>query len=66
VTGAGPLRLGQDLTCSAVLAGGAVLLAHRDHKPSCEASGDGLWREDAITHVLASHGRGHLFAADSA
>jgi hypothetical protein len=41
VAGAGPLRLGQDLTCSAVLAGVALLLAHRDHEPSCEASDDG-------------------------
>ena len=40
VTGAEPLRLGQDLTCSAVLTGVALLLAHRDHEPSCAASGD--------------------------
>jgi hypothetical protein len=41
VTGAGPLRLGQDLTCSAVLAGVALLLSHCGHEPSCEASDDG-------------------------
>ena len=41
VTGAGLLRLGQDLTCSAVPAGAAVLPAPRDHEPSCEASHDG-------------------------
>ena len=34
VTGAGPLRSGQDLTCSAILAGVAFLLSHRDHEPS--------------------------------
>ena len=36
-----PLRSGQDLTGSAVLAGAALLLSHRDHEPSCEASDDG-------------------------
>jgi hypothetical protein len=41
VTGAGPLRLGQDLTCSAVLAGVALLLSHRDHEPFVRASDDG-------------------------
>ena len=41
VTGAGPLRSSQDLTCSAVLAGVAVLLSHRDRELSCEASDDG-------------------------
>ena len=41
MTGAGPLRLGQDFTCSAVRAGVALLLSHRDHEPSCEASDDG-------------------------
>ena len=41
VAGAGPLRSGQDLTGSAVLAGAALLLSHRDHEPSCEASDDG-------------------------
>jgi hypothetical protein len=34
----GPLRLDQDLTCSAVLPGVALLLSHRDHEPPCEAS----------------------------
>jgi hypothetical protein len=34
----GPLRLDQDLTCSAVLSGVALLLSHRDHEPPCEAS----------------------------
>ena len=38
VTAAGPLRSGQDLTGSAVLASVALLLSHRDHEPSCEAS----------------------------
>ena len=41
VTGAGPLRLGQDLTCSAIWAGVALLLSHRDHESSCGASDDG-------------------------
>ena len=41
VTGAGPLRLGQGLTCSAVLASVALLLSHRDYEPPCGASDDG-------------------------
>jgi hypothetical protein len=36
VTGAGPLKSGQDLTCAAVLPGVALLLSHRDHEPSCD------------------------------
>ena len=37
VTGAAA-GLDQDLTCSAVLPGVALLLSHRDHEPPCEAS----------------------------
>ena len=40
VTGAAA-GLDQDLTCSAVLPGVALLLSHRDHEPSCEASDEG-------------------------
>lgn len=36
-----PVRLGQDLTRSAVLTGVALLLSHRDHKSSREASDNG-------------------------
>ena len=39
VTGAAPPRSDQDLICSAVLAGVALLLSHRDHEPSCDAQG---------------------------
>jgi hypothetical protein len=38
VAGAAQLKLVQDLTCSAVLAGVALLLSHRDHEPSCGVS----------------------------
>jgi hypothetical protein len=41
VSGAGPLKSGQDLTGSAALADIALLLSHRDHEPSCHASHDG-------------------------
>ena len=35
VAGAGPVRSGQDLTGSAVLADAALLLSHRDHEAGC-------------------------------
>jgi hypothetical protein len=38
VTGAGSLRLGQDLACSAIRAGVALLLSHRNHEPVLRAS----------------------------
>jgi hypothetical protein len=58
VTGAGPLRLGQDLTCSAVRAGVALLLPHRDHEPSCEASDDGSETSLAAGDCCQADGQG--------
>lgn len=62
---AGPLRLGQDLTCSAGLAGVALLLSHRDHEPRASSKirnirGMNLTVSAASDRVRA--GRRHKFA----
>ena len=65
VTEAGPLRFGQDLSCSAVLAGVALLLSHRDHEPRASSkirNMRGMNRTVSETSNRVRAGRRHKFA----
>ena len=65
VTGPGPLRLGQDLTCSVVLAGVALLLSHRDHEPRASSkirNVRGMNVTVSATSDRVRAGRRHKFA----